>query len=84
MQELLTNNEYKITGVTAASITKGVGSHSGSLSDGTVQVETEGTQKKKEIKPYMLKDKKEVQAQKDKFKQKLFKKGGRKKRKVKS
>lgn len=84
MQELLTNNEYKITGVTAASITKGVGSHSGSLSDGTVQVETEGTQKKKEIKPYMLKDKKEVQAQKDKFKQKLYKKGGRKKRKVKS
>ncbi len=84
MQELLNNDEYKITGITAANISKGISDHSGSLTDGPIQVESEETKKKKEIKPYMLKDKKEVQAQKEKQKEKVYKKGGKKKRKVKS
>jgi N-acetyltransferase 10 len=84
LNELVNNQEYKITGITAASISKSLSDHTGSLTDGPIQVETDAKSTKKEIKPYMLKDKKEQQLEKEKFKQKIYKKGGKKKRKVKS
>lgn len=78
IKEVIKNDEYKITGITNADLEKGLEEST----DGIVRLET-SLDKKKEIKKYMLKSKKEQEASKKFMDDKVFKKGGKKKRRVK-
>jgi N-acetyltransferase 10 len=73
IKDVLKSDKYKITGVTVVD-----------NGHGSVQVKDSEEPKQKEIKPWMLKNKKELGKEKAEHSKKVFKKGGSKKRKLKN
>ncbi|KAL0478988.1 N-acetyltransferase [Acrasis kona] len=77
-QVLRDDAQYKLTGVTNQQLQKGLES---SGNDGVVSIQT--APQERVIKKYMLKDQKQIDAEQREEKNKLYKTGGKKKRKLK-
>jgi len=82
LKDALTKSDYKISGISEEDLEKGI-EESGGLASGAIAVGTSKAQEGGEVKKYMMKSEKEIQEVEKKFQNKLFKKGGKKKRNVK-
>ncbi|KAL9643289.1 hypothetical protein ABK040_014745 [Willaertia magna] len=80
LNDVLSKTQYKVSNVSTEDLEKAIEESGGLGKKGTLSVGTSG---EKEVKNYMLKDKKELDKMKEQQNNRIFKKGGKKLRKIK-